>query len=128
MPPPRPLTHQLQLLLLPILQPGQVLGQVGAGELVPQAPGNAQHLAGDAAEGHRDLVHQLPVTREVIVRGAAQVCAVAPVHAEEPPSPHRNRMATPHGPHPGAELPLPQAAPGGFSCHRITEWFGVKGA
>lgn len=60
-----------------------MLGQVRAGELVPQAPGDAQHLPGDAAEGHRDLVHQLPVAREVIVGGAAQVGPVAPGEGAE---------------------------------------------
>lgn len=76
--PLQPRTHQLQLLLLPLLEPGQVLGQVGAAELVPQAPGDVQHLPGDATEGHGDLVHQLPVPGEVIVGGTAQVCLVAP--------------------------------------------------
>lgn len=112
--PPQPSTHQLQLLLLPLLEPGQVLGQLGAAELVPQAPGDAQHLPGDATEGHGDLVHQLPVPREVIAGGTAQVCPVAPADrpwGEKPLSPHAWELP---------ELsPLchpPQAAPGGFSC------------
>lgn len=75
-PHPVPGTHQLQLLLLALLEAGEVLRQVGAAELTPQAALELQHLAGDAAEGRRDLVHQLPVARKVVVRGAAQICAV----------------------------------------------------
>lgn len=77
-PPPHPVpgTHQLQLLLLALLEAGEVLRQVGAAELTPQAALELQHLAGDAAEGRRDLVHQLPVARKVVVRSAAQICAV----------------------------------------------------
>lgn len=75
-PHPVPGTHQLQLLLLALLEAGEVLRQVGAAELTPQAALELQHLAGDAAEGRRDLVHQLPVARKVVVRSAAQICAV----------------------------------------------------
>lgn len=71
-----PGAHQLQLFLLALLEAGEVLGQVGAAEFTPQAALELQHLAGDAAEGRRHLVHQLPVAREIVVRGAAQVCAV----------------------------------------------------
>lgn len=108
----QPSTHQLQLLLLPLLEPGQVLGQVGAAELVPQAPGDVQHLPGDATEGHSDLVHQLPVPREVIVGGTAQVCLVAPADRSG------DTVTTPGVPNPELS-PLchpPQAALGGFSC------------
>lgn len=77
-PPTQPSTHQLQLFLLLFLETGEVLGQVGPGELVLQAPSDAQHLPGDAVEGQRDLVHQLPVTWEIILGCTAQVRPVAP--------------------------------------------------
>lgn len=54
-----------------------MLGQLGAAVLVPQPALELQDLAGDAAEGQRQLVHQLPVAREVVVGRAAQVRPVA---------------------------------------------------
>lgn len=93
-----------------------MLGQVGAAELVPQAPGDVQHLPGDATEGHGDLVHQLPVPREVIVGGTAQVRPVAP--ADRSGGRSHCHLTSPGVPIPelSALCHPPQAAPGGFSC------------
>lgn len=66
-------SHQLQLLLLLLLDSGQVLGELRAPVLLLQPPLDLQDLPGDAAEGQRDLMHQLSVAQEVVVRPAAQV-------------------------------------------------------
>lgn len=87
-----------------------MLGQVGPAELVPQAPGDVQHLPGDATEGHGDLVHQLPVPGEVIVGGTAQVGPVAPAERSGGRS-HCHQPGVP-----STELSPLCHTPGGFSC------------
>lgn len=71
-------TNQFQFLLLLILQLVNVLRQVRPVKVIVQLLLDLQHLLGDATEGLRDLMDQLPVVVKVIVRPRPQVGLVAP--------------------------------------------------
>lgn len=71
-------TDQFQFLLLFVLQLLNVLREVRPVKVIVQLLLNVQHLFGDATEGLRDLMDQLPVVVKVIVGPRPQVCLMAP--------------------------------------------------
>lgn len=60
-------TNQFKFLLLLVLQLLNVLRQVRPVKVIVQLLLDLQHLFGDAREGLRDLMDQLPVVVKVIV-------------------------------------------------------------
>lgn len=70
-------TNQFKFLLLFVLQLLNVLRQVRPVKVIVQLLLNVQHFFGDATEGLRDLMDQLPVVVKVILGPRPQVCLMA---------------------------------------------------
>lgn len=75
-------TDQLEFLLLFALQLFNVLRQVRPIKVMVQLLLDPQHFFGDATEGLRNLMDQLPVVVEVIVWTRPQVGLMSPGSSE----------------------------------------------